>query len=104
MSTRRKWSVDKINKILAEIANMDWVAIDAQIDRDTARYNRSCAHMGLRHSEVTKAKIRAALIGRPAPIAKCPHCGKTGGHAAMYRWHFGACKLNSQHHPYGGAK
>lgn len=100
-NSRHDTSTEELQSVLEKIRNMDWVAIEAQIARDTARYNRSCAHMGLRHSEVTKAKIRAALIGRPAPIAKCPHCGKTGGNAAMHRWHFEACKRTGQHNSHG---
>jgi hypothetical protein len=39
---------------------------------------------------VTKTKISQALVN--LPTVTCPHCDKTGGNAAMKRWHFNNCK------------
>ena len=39
-------------------------------------------------SEETKAKMR-----KPKAKSTCPHCGLTGGHANMLRYHHGNCKL-----------
>lgn len=63
-------------------------------------------------SAETKAKMSAVSKGRPSPRKgkklgftrispprgerpklTCPHCGKTGGDAAMKHWHFNNCKI-----------
>ncbi len=83
---------DELNEQLRRIVEeTDWVAMDKQINKDTARANMSAAHMGMLHSQYTKDAISAALKGRPVVIVTCPHCGKTGGNAAMHRWHFSSC-------------
>ena len=88
-------SLEQITELFDELEAdpVRLAAIDAQINKDTATYNRSAAHMGLTHAQITKDKIRAALKGRPVEIVTCPHCRKTGGNAAMHRWHFDACKV-----------
>ena len=61
---------------------------------------------GISLSEETKTKIsknrkgkglnnQAAkkLKGIPKKQTTCPYCKKTGGEAAMYRWHFEKCKF-----------
>ena len=40
-------------------------------------------------SEETKIKMR-----KPKAKSTCPHCGKTGGHANMLRYHYNNCKLS----------
>lgn len=64
---------------------------------------------GIKQSTETKQKISKKLKGRPASEnlkqvmrdnnpsmhhikAICPHCGKTGSHVIMKRWHFDRCK------------
>ncbi|MFZ6816882.1 hypothetical protein [Undibacterium sp. Ji22W] len=87
-------TIKKLNEIIKHI-NDNWTPEDdARIHRDTVRYNRSCAHMGLRHSPQTKAAISAALKGRAVKLVVCPHCSKQGGVGAMHRWHFNQCKAN----------
>ena len=94
---RPKLSLREISEFVDELCSdpAEMAAIDARINKDTATYNRSVAHMGLTHSQITKDKISAALKGRPVEIVTCPHCKKTGGNAAMRRWHFDACKFKS---------
>lgn len=48
---------------------------------------RSCVKT---QEEKDKASLR--LKGRAVISKTCPYCNKTGGHAAMYRWHFDNCK------------
>jgi hypothetical protein len=55
-------------------------------------------HSGKKVSSETRAKQSAAKIGKPRPdmIGKhdglvCPHCGKEGNGAVLYRWHFDNC-------------
>jgi hypothetical protein len=92
---RPKLSISELNQLFVDFAaDPKWADFDVQVNKDTATYNRSIAHMGLKHAQLTKDKISAALKGRPVVIVACPHCGKTGGHAAMCRWHFDACKFN----------
>lgn len=67
---------------------------DARLHRDHISYIRSCARLGIPHSQETKDKISISLKGRPVAIVICPYCEKQGGYAAMYRWHFERCKLN----------
>lgn len=43
-------------------------------------------------SEKTKGKTKSNK-GQPKRKIDCPHCGKTGAIAMMYRWHFNNCKL-----------
>lgn len=43
---------------------------------------------GTHHTEETKNKMR-----KPKELVTCPHCGKTGGISAMYRWHMDDCKF-----------
>ncbi len=55
------------------------------------RRKMSASHTGKirgTHLEETKKKISASLINNRAT---CPHCGKTGGHSVMQRWHFDNC-------------
>lgn len=90
-----KLTYDELNEQLRRtVDETDWGAMDKQINKDTASANMSAAHMGLLHSQATKDAISAALKGRPVAIVTCPHCGKTGGNAAMHRWHFDACPDN----------
>jgi len=44
------------------------------------------------HTNETKSKMSQAHLGRPKEKVTCPHCGNTGGHGAMVRWHFDNCK------------
>jgi hypothetical protein len=46
-------------------------------------------------SEKTKGKPKSNR-GQPKRKIDCPHCGKTGAIAMMYRWHFDNCKLKEQ--------
>jgi len=50
------------------------------------------SHLGLKHSQECKDKIRAALRGKPKDKIACPHCTKTGQASNMKRWHFDNCK------------
>lgn len=43
-------------------------------------------------SEGTKGKPKGTK-GKPKRKIDCPHCGKVGAIAMMYRWHFDKCKL-----------
>lgn len=43
-------------------------------------------------TEGTKIKMALAKQGIPKMKTTCPHCGKTGGHPAMTRWHFNKCQ------------
>ena len=43
-------------------------------------------------SEKTKGKSKSTK-GQPKRKIDCPHCGKVGAIAMMYRWHFDNCKL-----------
>jgi hypothetical protein len=43
-------------------------------------------------SEQTKGKPKSNK-GQPKRKIDCPHCGKIGAIAMMYRWHFNNCKL-----------
>jgi hypothetical protein len=91
-STRRMNSLaKKINELFLRIDSQDWVKAEAQIHADTISYHRSCARLGLKHSQETKDKIRAALQGKKFAKVVCSHCGRTGSGPAMRRWHFDAC-------------
>lgn len=76
---------------------------------NATRKKLSIAHTGKTLSEETKRKlseinkgktiprdivekVAAQLRGRKHKLATCPHCDTTGGHSAMYRWHFDNCK------------
>ena len=52
----------------------------------------------LKQSKSQKGKVpwNKGLKTGPSPhsIVECPHCGKSGGKAAMTRYHFDNCKLN----------
>ena len=48
-------------------------------------------HMyGKAHTESAIKKMRSAILSRTD--ITCPHCGKTGSHANMHRWHLDNCK------------
>lgn len=97
----RKLMYDQINEELRRmVEETDWVAMDKQINKDTARANMSAAHQGMLHSQYTKGAISAALKGRLVVIVNCPHCGKRGGNAAMHRWHFSSCPNLKQEQQY----
>lgn len=36
-------------------------------------------------------RVAAIQRARAECLVTCPHCGKTGNRAAMFRWHFDAC-------------
>jgi len=52
----------------------------------------SILNMGKKLSEETKKKMSESRKGVTHKLATCPHCGKTGGHSAMHRWHFNNCR------------
>ena len=47
---------------------------------------------GRSFTDEQKAKIKAALIGKPKPKIECPHCHKLAAPAMAKRWHFDNCK------------
>jgi hypothetical protein len=60
------------------------------------RAKRSVAMKGKNtgpQSAETCAKKSAIKLGKPRPLATCPHCSKTGGSPQMKQWHFDNCKL-----------
>lgn len=54
-----------------------------------ARKGVSPASKGKSLPESTKKKMR-----KPKEVVTCPHCGKSGGISAMYRYHFDNCGKN----------
>jgi hypothetical protein len=59
---------------------------------DEGRRNISLGKLGIRPSQETKDRMRAAHAGRVYQNVTCPHCGTTGGENVMPRWHFVNCK------------
>lgn len=55
---------------------------------DETKLKMSVAKLGYKHTEESKLKMK-----QPKEQVTCPHCNKTGGLAAMKRWHFESCKL-----------
>jgi len=43
-------------------------------------------------TQETRRKKSESNKGKPKEIVQCPHCEKTGGLGAMYRWHFDNCR------------
>lgn len=54
----------------------------------------SAAKKGKPLSQKHKQAIGKAHVGKTHKQVTCPHCKKTGGHSAMYRWHFNNCRKN----------
>ena len=52
--------------------------------------------LGRTYSKKTKEKMSAAHIGKQKTKVICPYCLKTGGLAAMHRWHFNNCNYRKQ--------
>jgi hypothetical protein len=52
----------------------------------------SAINKGKKVSKEAIEKVAAALRGKTHPVISCPHCNKSGGHSAMFRWHFDNCK------------
>lgn len=50
------------------------------------------SHLGKKHNEETKLKMKLKKIGIPKEIVECPFCGKKGGKPQMCQWHFENCK------------
>jgi len=57
------------------------------------RKNNSFAQLGKTLSNDHKQKISNSMTGIIRPIVICPHCGKSGSHNNMIRYHFNNCKL-----------
>ena len=89
----KKISIKKLNEVLKSIADNWSLEDDARLHRDHIGYIRSCARMGIPQPQETKDKISLSSKGRPVVVVTCPNCGKEGGYAAMYRWHFDKCKF-----------
>jgi hypothetical protein len=53
----------------------------------------SLSQMGRTRDREAVERSATARKGMKQPSATCPHCGKTGAHSAMHRWHFDKCKL-----------
>lgn len=54
--------------------------------------NMSNARKGRTFSDEAKHKMSKAKLGTKQQTVTCPHCGKVGGIAPMYVWHFDKCK------------
>ena len=55
----------------------------------------SLAQKGKKHdSPSTEVRLKMSLAqkGKTQRTLSCPHCSKTGGYAAIKRWHFDNCK------------
>jgi hypothetical protein len=81
------------------VKSREWIGKIANANRGRVvsaetRVKQSAAHKGKPGTPHT-AENRLAMATRVAamPPIKCPHCGMSGQHAAMYRWHFDNCKL-----------
>ena len=44
-------------------------------------------------SDEHKSILRQLVVGRECIKRICPHCGKSGGGGAMFRWHFDNCAI-----------
>ncbi len=51
----------------------------SKVDKDNQRRNQSESNRRVKQRPVT-----------------CPHCGKSGGHKTMPRWHFDNCKYKKE--------
>lgn len=70
---------------------------EAKLNRPVQQSTRDT--MSAQRKGVSKpAEHRAAIATAIAkvPAATCPHCGKSGQHAAMHRHHFDNCKARNQ--------
>lgn len=47
-----------------------------------------------------ESKLKTSLSIKSKPNLTCPHCGKTGAHTPMKRWHFDNCKFLLTQNPF----
>ena len=61
---------------------------------DEHKINIGKSGIGRKVTKETRDKISKSSKGikKPQKIITCPHCGKSGGHTVMPRWHFDKCK------------
>jgi group I intron endonuclease len=64
---------------LSEVHKQRW----KKVDRSTLNWSAS---------DETRAKMRAARLGKKRPTTICPHCDKEGAVASLKRYHFDNCK------------
>ena len=57
--------------------------------------HRAKLSLSLKGRDPTREAVEKSANIRRGSVqetAMCPHCAKTGGRVAMYRWHFDSCK------------
>lgn len=90
LSTEHKLKIGEANSIAKKgkpctNGGGDWTQAKRERQRNIT--------LGRVQSEETKAKKRAAMLGKVYPEITCPHCGKVGRGGSMERYHLDNCKL-----------
>lgn len=68
-----------------------WMIGDKNHMRSEHHRDRMANNNPMRNPDAVK-KLKAAKTGVKHKQVTCPHCGKSGGHANMTRYHFDNCK------------
>ena len=77
------WKVYLAEFIVTLIVSIVWVrSIDKMMTE----------HPDYKGEDFLESNAAKALMKKPKPIIKCPHCSKVGGKPQMMQWHFNNCK------------